>query len=260
MRLKSWFLGLVRRFRLGGFIPRFLRPFRSRSAFATLRGCFRRRRYGGAEAASATGKGGGKHRGVMLTRAQKVRRRKSHHALWFAPQMAMLEARAMLSASDGRTSQTFAFIDNALGDEAAIVASLPSTPGFHSVVLDAGQDQLSQITEALRGQSDVAAIHLYSHGFAGGLQLGGTRLDVGSLSLQASQISGWASALTPDADILLYGCDVAAGDAGALFLTDIAALTGADVAASTDPTGSPSLGGNWTLEAASGPIEAPSRA
>jgi len=194
----------------------------------------------------------------MLTRAQKARRRKSHHALWFAPQMAMLEARTMLSASDGRSSQTFAFIDSAVGDEAAIVASLPSTPGFHSVVLDAGRDELSQITEALHGQSDVAAIHLYSHGFAGGLQLGGTRLDVGSLSLEASQISGWASALTPDADILLYGCDVAAGDAGALFLTDIAALTGADVAASTDPTGSPSLGGNWTLEAASGPIAASS--
>ena len=98
MHLKSWFLALVRRFRSGGFIPRFLRPFRPRSAFATIRGCFRRRRHGGAEAASTTGKVEGKRRGVMLTRAQRARRRKSHHALWFAPQMAMLEARVMLTA------------------------------------------------------------------------------------------------------------------------------------------------------------------
>ena len=126
MRLKSWFLGMVRRFRLGGFIPRFLRPFRPRSAFATVRSCFRRRRHGGRT--SPLGKVAGKRRGVTLTRAQKARRRKSQHAVWFSPQMAMLEARTMLSASEGRTPQTFAFIDSALGDEAAIVADITPPP------------------------------------------------------------------------------------------------------------------------------------
>src|SRR6185295_18755785 len=49
-------------------------------------------------------------------------------------------------------------------------------------------------------------------------------------------------------------CDVAQGDAGRLFLQELSHLTGADVAASTDRTGSADLGGNWTLEFATGAI------
>jgi hypothetical protein len=45
---------------------------------------------------------------------------------------------------------------------------------------------------------------------------------------------------------------VAQGDAGQAFLDTLAALTGADVAASTDTTG---LGGDWVLEASRGVIE-----
>src|SRR5262249_24309112 len=57
-------------------------------------------------------------------------------------------------------------------------------------------------------------------------------------------------------DLLLYGCDVAAGAAGEQCIADLARLTAADVAASTDLTGATALGGNWALEAHTGPIEA----
>ena len=49
--------------------------------------------------------------------------------------------------------------------------------------------------------------------------------------------------------------DVAKSGSGQAFATHLATLTGADVAASTDATGSAEKGGNWTLEFRSGEVE-----
>jgi hypothetical protein len=55
---------------------------------------------------------------------------------------------------------------------------------------------------------------------------------------------------------LLYGCNMSPEAArGATLVNALADATGADVAASTNATGAAALGGDWTLEAASGPIE-----
>jgi hypothetical protein len=69
-------------------------------------------------------------------------------------------------------------------------------------------------------------------------------------------LQSWAGALGRGADLLLYGCDVAADVMGQGFVQQLAALTGADVAASTNRTGSGALGGDWTLEYQTGAIEA----
>jgi hypothetical protein len=50
---------------------------------------------------------------------------------------------------------------------------------------------------------------------------------------------------------------VAAGELGENFVNKIGYLTGADIAASTDLTGSALLGGNWNLEKLTGAIESP---
>ena len=68
-------------------------------------------------------------------------------------------------------------------------------------------------------------------------------------------MQSWSQALTDDADILLYGCDVASGELGQAFVQMLGQLTGADVAASDDLTGSSALGGDWTLEFSTGSIE-----
>jgi len=86
--------------------------------------------------------------------------------------------------------------------------------------------------------------------------LGNVTLDQTTLAQRGGEIAAWSAALAANADLLIYGCDVAAGSAGEKLVGDLAALTGADVAASTDATGSALLGGNWVLEQASGPIEA----
>lgn len=66
----------------------------------------------------------------------------------------------------------------------------------------------------------------------------------------------WRNSLTENADILLYGCNVAGDLAGAKFVDDFSNYTKADILASTDLTGIENLGGNWNLEYASGIVEA----
>ena len=66
----------------------------------------------------------------------------------------------------------------------------------------------------------------------------------------------WGKSLSESASILLYGCNIAAGESGLKFVQKISELTGANIAASDDLTGSAALGGDWELEIAIGQINA----
>ncbi len=123
------------------------------------------------------------------------------------------------------------------------------------VVLDANRDGIDQITEALAGRQDVDAVHVLSHGTEGAIKLGGTWLHDGNLGGYAGQIAQWHHALSDGADLLVYGCDLAATERGQFLIEALQTLTGADVAASTDDTGSARLGGDWVLEHVVGTIE-----
>ena len=70
-----------------------------------------------------------------------------------------------------------------------------------------------------------------------------------------NQLASWADALTEDADLLFYGCDLAGNAEGEQFIESISAITGADVAASDDVTGHESQAGDWELEVSTGTIE-----
>ena len=143
------------------------------------------------------------------------------------------------------------FVDGAIADSAQLSAHM--RPGVEVVMLDPAKDGLAQITETLAGHSGLDSVQIFSHGAAGQVFLGSTTLDAASLETAASDLSQWARAFAPDGDLLLYGCGIAAE--GMEFLERLSALTGADVAASTDLTG---RGGDWDLEVATGAIAAPS--
>jgi hypothetical protein len=64
----------------------------------------------------------------------------------------------------------------------------------------------------------------------------------------------WREFLSDEADLLLYGCDVAGTARGRELLDKLQRLAGADIAASDDPTGSTRQGGGWVLEYESGPL------
>ncbi|HHJ15081.1 MAG TPA: DUF4347 domain-containing protein, partial [Gammaproteobacteria bacterium] len=138
----------------------------------------------------------------------------------------------------------------------AAANEIPADDNTVYIVLDAERDGVEQISEILAQYQDVTAVHLFSHGASGFLRLGNNALTSARLEDYREQLAGWGASLTENADILLYGCNVADGETGVAFVNKLATYTGADVAASTDETGSAALGGDWQLELASGNIEA----
>ena len=155
-------------------------------------------------------------------------------------------------------ARSITIIDPRVGDIAAVVAGLPA--GEAVFVLDDSQDGLGQIAALLAGTDGISALHIVGHGSARALVLGNGLVDTAALAAHADDLATIGRHLAPGGDILLYGCNVAAGDAGQAFIDSFGALTHADIAASTDVTGAAALGGNWTLEAHSGAIEAHSLA
>ncbi|AEG93382.1 Ig-like domain-containing protein [Ramlibacter tataouinensis] len=149
------------------------------------------------------------------------------------------------------TSREIIFVDAAVQDV---------QPYLHGrtaevVVLDASRDGMEQIAEALEGRSDITAIHILSHGSEGQLRLGTAVLDTGSMDRYADELQAIQGALAEGGDLLVYGCDVGAGQAGQAFVEALSQATGADVSASVDDTGAQALGGNWVLENSLGTVE-----
>lgn len=130
--------------------------------------------------------------------------------------------------------------------------------GKYELLVLAPEDDAFDALGRILPAADVTfdAVHLIGHGSGGAMQLGANRLDGDSVLAHAEQLFQWRAYLADDADLLLYGCDVAAQPSGAAWLTLLAAITGADVAASDDLSGTGRLGGDWDLEFRVGTIEA----
>ena len=142
---------------------------------------------------------------------------------------------------------------NQLLDE--ILAANPEQ-SFEVRLLNANEDGIEQISRILESSTEpYSAIHVLSHGSDGAVHLGNSTLDAQSLAANAGEIALWTDALTADADILLYGCDLAQSEEGQEFVESLSRVTGTDVAASDDTTGNSELGGNWDLEFRVGEIE-----
>lgn len=148
------------------------------------------------------------------------------------------------------TVSSLIFVDSSVDDYQRLIQG--ASANARIVILDPTQDGIEQISQALSGYGGLESIQIVSHGSDGLLQLGATQLSAGNLSYYAAQIQSWSDALADDADLLLYGCNVASGEAGQAFVQQLSQLTGAEVAASNDLTGS---GGDWELEYTTGAIE-----
>ena len=183
-----------------------------------------------------------------------------------------------LSANPSDAGNHLVFVDSAVENIEQLVAGVASA---QIVVLDSNQNGIEQITQVLSDYSAAAdtdallgapyggglvtdlpnarpsagqidSIHIISHGDRANLALGNATLTADNLAEYETEIRQWSEALGIDADILLYGCEVADGEAGEQFVRRMSELTGADVAASDDLTG---VGGDWVLEFETGEIE-----
>ena len=151
---------------------------------------------------------------------------------------------------DQDDSHQLVFIDSTVEDIETLADNISGATEV--VVLNSEQDELLQISEHLSNYEDLDAIHIVSHGEPGQLSFGNTDLDSDTLPEYKEVLENWRLSFDPQADLLLYGCDVASEEDGLHFTEELSQVTGADVAASIDDTG---IDGNWELEATVGEVE-----
>ena len=149
------------------------------------------------------------------------------------------------------------FIDSQVLDQDTLIDSIlskdPST--IKILIIDSEKDGIDQITDALSAYRNIEAIHIISHGRSGAIRLGNSLIDSAALTAKSSTLEMWGDSLDTGADFLIYGCSVAEGEAGEQFVQLFHRLTGADIAASDDATGSKDLDCDWDLESNVGLIE-----
>ncbi|MEG5092807.1 DUF4347 domain-containing protein, partial [Microcoleus sp. B13-B4] len=100
-----------------------------------------------------------------------------------------------------------AFIDTKVENYQSLIAGVK--PGTEVVVLDGNRDAIDQITDILALRTNIDSIHIVSHGAPGSLQLGNGCLSADNVETYSEKLQQWRSALSVDADILIYGCNVA---------------------------------------------------
>ena len=166
-------------------------------------------------------------------------------------QIALLAGPAAVSSA---APQQVLFVENAVAGYQTLTSNVK--PGVDVVILDSRGDGLKQIAAFLGQHPGYQTLSLVSHGDAGALYLGSDTLTMASLAGNAPELKAIGSSLSGPRQVLLYGCDVAAGSVGQAFVTAVAADTGAAVAASTHLVGSAALGGSWNLDYRVGKVTA----
>jgi DNA-binding protein len=144
-------------------------------------------------------------------------------------------------------------IDAAVPDKQVFYRGIK--PGVEIIELDANQSGLAQLKQVLSAYQNLQALHIVSHADDGVLQLGNGKVDATALKQEMDTFAALKSALAEGADVLLYGCDLAKGEAGEELLALIQQETQLDVAASVNKTGAATLAGDWELELQLGQID-----
>ncbi|HZY18581.1 MAG TPA: DUF4347 domain-containing protein [Ramlibacter sp.] len=160
----------------------------------------------------------------------------------------LAEGGQALDAAAAQQGATVVIIDSRVQDAQSLLQGVE--PGAIVRIVGEGEDGLQVISDVLASVKNVDSLQIVSHGSAGMLRLGSSVVDNAALEKEgvAATVRAWQQSMTTDGDILLLGCDVAAGVKGQSFVQKLADLSQADVSASVDDTGSSLKGGNWQLE------------
>ncbi len=169
-----------------------------------------------------------------------------------------LAANDLLVADLENSTLQLVVVDQTVDDYQTLIDSIVANaqPGvlYDFVFIDSDQSGVDAVNNRL-ATNEFDAIHIISHGSDGQLNLGSDRLSSNSLNAYQDRLQVWNDRLAEDADVFIYGCNVASTSAGESFVEALAVATGADVAASDDLTGAADLDGDWDLEYAAGQIE-----
>jgi VCBS repeat-containing protein len=179
--------------------------------------------------------------------------------IFFAPtatDTALVAVQPTGSENAAASRHEIVFVDASVSNYEQLLSDANANGVLYEVfVIGADQDGMELMRSVLAEHPPVDAIHILSHATAGQMRLGSAVLDQASLEIYQQQQWRWGQALADHGDLLFYGCDLAQGEEGRGLLEAIQRWTGADVAASTNLTGSAALGGDWTLEFQIGVID-----
>lgn len=128
-------------------------------------------------------------------------------------------------------------------------------PGAYVHVFEAqanAAEVLQQTVDfAAEKQLPIGNLAIVTHGEAGSIQFGDTAVTNQQLQQHSDAWQALGQQMTADASLQVYGCEVASNADGVQLVNNLAALTGADVQASDDLTGT---GGDWQLEVATAEV------
>ncbi|MGI2091670.1 Ig-like domain-containing protein [Shewanella oncorhynchi] len=146
-------------------------------------------------------------------------------------------------------------VDGAVAEADKSVLRRALKPSVQLVELDSSIAGLPQLINVLDGHKNLAAIHVVSHAQAGAILLGNSRITPETIQREVLAFAALKGAVREGGDLLFYGCDLAANEAGEELLDIISNNTGLDIAASNNLTGNAELQGDWDLEVTRGNIE-----
>lgn len=169
---------------------------------------------------------------------------------WMTNFLSKADSLVSESSKSNDEVESIVFIDSAVPDKETLIDNVSGATEV--VVLDKSRYELVEISEHLSNYQQLDSVHIVSLGEAGQISFNNNSLNLDTLSKYAGILRSWGDSLSVDADIVLYGCDIAFGSEGNSFLRRLNRITGADVLASTDKTG---FFGDWELEATVGQVE-----
>ncbi len=208
-----------------------------------------------ASAADAATQGGGDAGGDQSAAQQAAAREAVEHNSAQTDKSSVAatrkEAEKLFGAEENESStqstiRELVIIDMRVEDYESLISNLSRDSKVYYI--DGQQDGVLQLTNILREYQNLDALHIVTHGDSGLLELGSIILDIDNINQYQESLAVWRDALSSTADVLFYGCNVAEGERGEAFISQLSTVLAADIAASTDLTGSALLGGDWELE------------
>jgi hypothetical protein len=159
----------------------------------------------------------------------------------------------MLNAQQTVHGNPVVIIDRDLPEVDVLITGIK--PGSRLIYLDNTKSPLASILKIIKENAPVSSLHILSHGKPGTLIFSSDKITLENLEENHVILGAWKEYFINHGDVLLYGCEVAKGAEGIDFIKALAVLTGLDIAASDNLTGSFLKGGDWYFEVRSGRIE-----
>ena len=169
------------------------------------------------------------------------------HVVAGQPLIEALEARLLFSAT-----MDVVLVDSQLEDQELLKAAAFDVDNY--IVFDSERDSAQSIINEVTRWADeqnqtIDSLSIFSHGREGAFQLGTDTITNDSVSDQSFDLWGQlGQAFSEQANVFIYGCNVAGDGSGQALINSIAQSSGANVFASDDISGA---GGDWDLEVAS---------